>query len=170
MPNYKYESAFDWLSLAVEARRVSSSELLTLIQDHVDGDAIQDMFQKDMEADGFFVDLEPAPPTWADAYKAHAGLFLQPYWYEGHYREVELDDYSTGIVPTDVCDSDDPEDFTDYCERPVAEVGERKKGFLCRLSASGYTDCTEWNAFATEQEAIQFFMDEAPERDTEGEE
>jgi hypothetical protein len=36
------------------------------------------------------------------------------------------------------------------------EVVEYKTGWLARLSAPGYLDCTDWTAHATEAEALEY--------------
>lgn len=40
----------------------------------------------------------------------------------------------------------------------ISEVAPRI-GYICRLSASGYMDCTDWSAFDTEEEAAQYLID-----------
>jgi len=66
MAKYKWDSAREWLDQKVEeiaARNDSRSmaELVSIyntIVAHLDNDTIQDDFQSEMDADGFFRDLE----------------------------------------------------------------------------------------------------------------
>ena len=46
-----------------------------------------------------------------------------------------------------------PGELSGYCENRTAWTIVRKQGFGARLSASGYTDCTEWSVFETKSEA-----------------
>ncbi len=55
MPNYKYATAHEWLfQSSIEASDARIDELLK----KVDGEDIQELFQNEMEEDGFFVDLD----------------------------------------------------------------------------------------------------------------
>lgn len=89
--------------------------------------------------------------------------FMKPEVYEGQYYEVSANHGETHIVPFDVVGNmnqyaaladyvegeiDNPDDNTELC-----------RGWLCRLSAPGYLDCTEWSAFETEQEARDYLAD-----------
>ena len=78
----------------------------------------------------------------------------------GTYFEVDTT-HGTEIVPTDACGHTmttvaealrmpDYEVDSWYAECPV------KEGWLARLSAPGYLDCTDWSAFETETEAREF--------------
>ena len=79
MPRYKWSHASDWLEQKIddlanagdeavsraEERDLGRalSELRQLAHDlasKLDGDTIQDLFQSDMDADGFFLDLDKA--------------------------------------------------------------------------------------------------------------
>lgn len=46
----------------------------------------------------------------------------------------------------------------DYVEGDDIQSIEFKHGFLARLSASGYMDCTDWSAHGTEQEAKDYLI------------
>ena len=46
-----------------------------------------------------------------------------------------------------------PGELSGYCENRTAWTIVRKQGFGARLSASGYTDCTEWSVFETKSDA-----------------
>lgn len=52
-PRYRWEHPMDWL----RDSNVTKGDLLNFIAAEVDGDQIQDYFQSDMDADGYFVDL-----------------------------------------------------------------------------------------------------------------
>lgn len=86
--------------------------------------------------------------------------FMQPQVYRGMYFEVETT-HGTEIVPRDDGSpssalSVDVAMLRDRLEgepldpRAHCDVLE---GWLARLSAPGYLDCTPWGAYATEQEA-----------------
>lgn len=47
----------------------------------------------------------------------------------------------------------------DYCEAKITGEITIRRGYLARLSASGYMDCTDWSAHATEDEAAQYLID-----------
>ena len=87
--------------------------------------------------------------------------FMQKQVEFGSYFEIDTT-AGTEIVPANVIGrtvGTDVSAFADYLEgEPVNEdeVVECKEGWLARLSAPGYLDCTEWSAFATEQEANEF--------------
>jgi hypothetical protein len=63
MARYKWDSALEWLTerLDQRARQNDVAELLEcakLLAEQVDSDTIQDLYQPDMNADGFFRDLD----------------------------------------------------------------------------------------------------------------
>lgn len=95
--------------------------------------------------------------------------FMQPQVYEGMFFEIDTS-AGTEVVPADVVGRfclTPASVFTDYLEGkpldPDEEV-ELKHGWLARMSAPGYTDCTEYSAFTTEYEAwaflVETFMDD----------
>jgi hypothetical protein len=68
------------------------------------------------------------------------GYISAPEFYEGPWVEVDSDgEYR----------SDDP----------TAAVKRHRHGVLCRLSAPGYLDCTEWTACKTRVEAEEFLIE-----------
>ena len=78
--------------------------------------------------------------------------FMTPYVYK-------LDDKNTAIQ----CETNSGEthfmffeDFADFKKENEIEVGpfNINKGFLCRLSASGFMDCTDWAVFETIEQVI----------------
>lgn len=79
----------------------------------------------------------------------------------GMYFEVETN-HGSEIVPSDVCGrtaATHVEALLNYLEgKPMDEdeLCEVKEGYLARMSAPGYLDCTEWSAFKTEKEAKDF--------------
>ena len=65
MARYKWHTAHEWLLEKAQeyARANNAAELLSIIDTLVpklDGDTIQDEFQSEMDADGFFDDLDAA--------------------------------------------------------------------------------------------------------------
>lgn len=99
--------------------------------------------------------------------------FMQKQVYHGGYFEIDTDQ-GTEIVPDDVIGrtmNTDVSAFLNYLEgKPLDddELIEHKTGWLGRMSAPGYMDCTSWGAYKTEQEANEslddmFGEDEEPE-------
>jgi hypothetical protein len=107
-----------------------------------------------------------------------AGQFMQPFIDEQDYAEVETSD-GTFFLPESVCGAFgvafqglvDAEDrvwatlvdmLKPYVEAPprVWLSIERKHGFVCRMSAAGYMDCTDWSAFDTRQEAWDHLVEQ----------
>ena len=94
--------------------------------------------------------------------------FLQPQIVETAYWAIETP-MGTEFIPADVADFDgDPWDesaeaarpefvdvFRDYLESDDIQSAERVDGFLWRLSAPGYFDCTDWSPAASVTEAIR---------------
>jgi G:T-mismatch repair DNA endonuclease (very short patch repair protein) len=46
---------------------------------------------------------------------------------------------------------DIPDALRDYCENKIVYTIERKHGWVGRMSAPGYMDCTTWSACETEE-------------------
>jgi hypothetical protein len=87
--------------------------------------------------------------------------FMQPEVYETDYYAVEADCGSTWIVPADVCSADTWGDLADYVEAMIDEPDEPavlSHGWIYRMSAEGYMDCTDWSAADTELEALEEFL------------
>ena len=92
--------------------------------------------------------------------------FMKPQIYRGDYFEV---DTSTGteIVPADIVGggrtaSIAVEALLNYLEGTPDDADgliEIKRGWLARMSAPGYMDCTEWMAFETQWEALVYLVD-----------
>lgn len=76
--------------------------------------------------------------------------------------KVETQD-GTSFVPVDVVgENPKPIDFLDYIEcpnPPVPDAYEIIQGYGARLSAPGYTDCTEWCVFDTENQARAYLKE-----------
>lgn len=100
---------------------------------------------------------------------AFRGAFMRPEYYFSGYHEVETN-VGTYIVPAEVMDSDDPDDYLDYVEGRINEVSERREGWVYRTSASGYMDATDWGAAESEEEAIEALIDNYGDQDAEIEE
>jgi hypothetical protein len=63
MARYRYESHHDWLAQRLQglASDGNAAELLNFancMAGKLDGDTIQELFERDMDADGFFDDLD----------------------------------------------------------------------------------------------------------------
>jgi hypothetical protein len=89
---------------------------------------------------------------------------MKPQIYQDFYFEIETD-HGTEIVPSDVIGrttATDVSAFLDYLEgKPLDENAliDVKHGWLARMSAPGYMDCTEWSAHTTEKEAYDYLVD-----------
>jgi len=111
---------------------------------------------------------EPADPF--------SGSFMQPQVYKGAAWRIETYN-GTETIPDDVVslapftgDEDSAEysawlqdaiaKLTDYCEGAIIEVPNAPTaGWLGRMSASGYSDCTDWCLYDSESEAMQDLAD-----------
>lgn len=58
MARYRWESPRDWLEWAVHDRHITFREAFYELLEVTDYDAIQDIFQNEMQLDGYFVDLD----------------------------------------------------------------------------------------------------------------
>jgi hypothetical protein len=75
-----------------------------------------------------------------------------------HFYRIGTDTCEEYLIPESVCNTmqtpDNPESFQEYTECGNVVDVESVFGFFCRLSASGYTDSTDWiGPFDTESEA-----------------
>lgn len=99
--------------------------------------------------------------------------FMQPEIWQDSYYTVETN-CGTEIVPVDVCGTLSPcghiededvcrdclrDHFGDYIEGREIYSAELKTGWLYRLSAPGYLDCTDTGSADTESEAIAELLD-----------
>lgn len=91
---------------------------------------------------------------------------MQPEIYHGKAWLVETYN-GTEVVPDDLVnmpDVIDEHNYTEaakelqtYCEGAIIDVPDFAiEGWLCRLSAPGYLDCTPWSLFETKHEAIDW--------------
>jgi hypothetical protein len=87
--------------------------------------------------------------------------FMQKQVFHGGYFEVDTD-MGTEIVPSYLIGrtmDTHVEAFLNYLEgKPLDDDAsiEYQEGWLARLSAPGYMDCTEWSVHKTEQEALAY--------------
>ena len=83
--------------------------------------------------------------------------FMEPEVFLGEYYAVDADHGSTWIVPVDVSGLVETwAGLADYVEGDVDDPDGPavvQTGWLARLSAPGYLDCTDWSVHATETEA-----------------
>ena len=110
-----------------------------------------------------------------------AGSFMHPAIEHGEYFEVETEN-GTEIVPADVVcrlpfavkfeagghwDASEDVPGWDALERAISPYVEGssiqtispKIGWLARMSAPGYMDCTDWTAHDSEAEAMAYLVD-----------
>lgn len=87
------------------------------------------------------------------------GQFMQPNIYKGRAYIVETT-YGTEVVPHDLV-GDGYTPLMGYLDGTPYEDQELviKEGYLARLSAPGYMDCTEWSFHDTEEEALAYLED-----------
>lgn len=84
--------------------------------------------------------------------------FMKPEIYKGLYFAIETT-CGTEIVPADVIGrtvGTHVEAFANYLEgAPLdsEECAECREGWLARMSAPGYMDCTAWGAYASKEAA-----------------
>ena len=89
--------------------------------------------------------------------------FMQPEVEHAEYWEVSANHGETHIVPADVCPA--AGDLAHYVEGRIDHdefdhpTVELKTGWLARLSAPGYMDCTDWTAHETEDEAYEYLAE-----------
>lgn len=90
--------------------------------------------------------------------------FMQQYVTHGDYFEVDTT-AGTEIVPADVIGrtcATDVSALLNYLEGTPLDDDELcpiKTGWLSRMTAPGYMDCTAWSAHATEKEAIDYLTE-----------
>ena len=83
--------------------------------------------------------------------------FMQPDIYYGSYYEIDTTE-GIALIPLSASGMvDSLEDLRDYYSGEVMDEDsvslEVQEGWLYRLSAPGYMDCTEWSVADTKQEA-----------------
>lgn len=83
--------------------------------------------------------------------------FMQPYVELASYYEVSANRGETWIVPADVVGTPQSlDDFRDYVDGTIdddEDMPELKTGWIARMSAPGYMDCTDWTAHDSEADA-----------------
>lgn len=86
--------------------------------------------------------------------------FMERDIYHGDYYAVEANHGETHIIPADVVGRvTTAGELRDYVNGTIDEPDvpiTALSGWLARLSAPGYMDCTDWTAHETEGEAIAY--------------
>lgn len=92
--------------------------------------------------------------------EATRGDFMKPQCYHDAYWLIENTRGESFVIPAAGFRPPDGDvgAFADCIEGTPA-FAERLEGWLCRFSAPGYMDCTEWSAFPTEREALEFLLE-----------
>lgn len=99
-------------------------------------------------------------PEW----QALCAGFMTPDIYFGGFFLVETS-AGTECIPADVIGrtcSTAAESFADYCEGSIDDpdaLVEYREGWLARLSAPGYMDCTDWSHHETEADAVEYLVE-----------
>lgn len=101
--------------------------------------------------------------------------FMQREVYFGQYYSVETF-AGTCIIPIEVSGVvRSLDDLVDYCEGTIrsdednADWDALKSGWLARMTAPGYMDCTDWSAHPTEEDAESYLADMYGDEDDEDE-
>ena len=90
--------------------------------------------------------------------------FMQPYIALETYFEVDTSS-GTEIVPTDVVGRtmdvhvEALLNYLDGAPNDLDAMCEVQTGWLCRMTAPGYLDCTSWNAFESWGTAAKYLID-----------
>lgn len=93
-----------------------------------------------------------------------ADSFMRPYIEHGDYFKVNTS-AGTEIVPCDVIGRtmnvhvDALLNYLEGTPDDPEELCEVQTGWLARMSAPGYMDCTDWSAHASEDDARAFLLD-----------
>jgi hypothetical protein len=91
--------------------------------------------------------------------------FMEPETYHGDYYVIDST-HGTTFLPVDVHPGARTNaDLADYVEGTIEDADDAPivcSGWLARLSASGYMDCTSWTWYdaADEDEAIRMLCDD----------
>lgn len=91
MPKYRHDSAHEWLDDRITSlsRPTKVADLAAIARDlmsKLDGDQIQDLFQSDMSADGFFEPIEGECSLDVDPY--YFVPETEDGWYEAQKQEL----------------------------------------------------------------------------------
>lgn len=87
--------------------------------------------------------------------------FMNPVIEQGMYYCIETS-HGGWIVPADVCSAPTLAGFADYVEGEIYNPDEPaivQSGWLARMSAPGYQDCTDWGAYDTCEGAMRDLID-----------
>ena len=90
--------------------------------------------------------------------------FMKPEVYKGLYFQVETT-HGTEIVPVDAIGRTavtHVKALLNYLEGAALDDDERvivSEGWLARMSAPGYMDCTSWGAYPSESSALAYLDD-----------
>jgi len=89
--------------------------------------------------------------------------FMKPKVLFSEYIEYEDREGATNFIPVIIGEKLSMSDLIKHVQSLTHEEdikqAERKIGYIGRLSASGYTDCTEWIAFDTVKELADSLID-----------
>lgn len=89
--------------------------------------------------------------------------FMQPCVEYAQYYEVSCNRGETTIIPADVVGTPRTlADFRDYVEGTIDEdqdMPELQTGWLARLSAPGYMDCTDWSIHPSKAAALEYLAE-----------
>jgi hypothetical protein len=84
--------------------------------------------------------------------------FMKPQTLFGNWYLLETSEGGVNLPVDEYGDNLTDDELAEATETDIEEVN-KAQGFGARLSANGYTDCTEWTFFDTEEEAVKFLID-----------
>ena len=92
-----------------------------------------------------------------------APSFLKPNLLADKYYQIETTQ-GTEIIPAHITNARGPaRNFTAMCQgdilMPLDELMLPQQGYVARMFAPGYLDCTEWTAFPTLRQAQEYLME-----------
>lgn len=105
-------------------------------------------------------DIDPTPDDFRAWCRAHQ--HMQPVVYVGDFYRVETSEGSE-IVPAELAYTPKTaDDMRDYLQGEPDDIDApivKESGYLARMSAAGYMDCTDWTAHDSESDAWQYLIE-----------
>ena len=110
MAKYKWDYPKEWLEEKIQKGEFSSDEVLNDILSFVDNDTIQDIYQDEMDEDGYFIDLDSIPWSKVKSYLDTCKADEREDIYR-EYQEHSGIDLDNGVMFEP---SEEDEDFIDF--------------------------------------------------------
>jgi len=93
------------------------------------------------------------PVDYRELEKEFEGQFMEPFVWQAHYWEVETSEGTFFFDPDEV-------DVETAVDGDVYEKTFHEDGWLCWLTAPGYLDHTAMVGFETEQECVDYLLEQ----------